>query len=175
MSTYGLKWDQNVGLQIILTSSGVPFEALPELVFEVDALSEFEQHQAARQLRSVTRRPCTTVTNLSHLIKEPMLSVSSKPGDHVQYKLEIYPTGDRGAEFVMEYPHNGEPMPFWSALSNGDSASDAASHTRARSAESSWPQSTEVASAANACTRLTFQLNETDMVNLLGLCRNLSR
>lgn len=117
---YGLKLDQEDGLQVVRTEEGVTFEQLPELVFALQDLSEFEQHRAARQLREVNRRPSTQVTNLSHLVKEPLMSFCSQPEDPIQYKLEIYQLPDKGAEIVMEYPTDSEQMPWFALMANAE-------------------------------------------------------
>ena len=181
MSKYGLRWDRDAGLQVILIASGVPFEVLPALVFEIEELSEFERHQAARQLRAVTRRPYTTVTNLSHLIKEPMLAVSSKPEDYLQYRLEIYSLGDEGAEVVVEYPQNGAVMPFWTALAEPERATgdgilnNLVTRSASSGSVSTFASPSDTAPELDACSRFTFQLNKSDMASLLVFCKELPR
>lgn len=115
---YGLKLDQEAGVQVVCASQGVAFEQLPDLVFQMDDLSEFEQHRAARMLKSVNRRPCTNVTNLTHLVKEPIMSFASQPEDAVQYKMEIYQCSDKGAEIVMEYPADNTQVPLMPLMGN---------------------------------------------------------
>lgn len=201
---YGLKLDQEVGLQVICATEGVAFEQLPDLVFEIDGLSEFEQHHAARLLKSVNRRPCTSVTNLSHLIKEPMMSFCSQPEDAVQYKMEIYQLADKSAEIVMEYPTDNTQMPWFALMSQpkrstsvdfgprsvandlapaesasveleGDSVGEAAqSADPVVSCQASNSAQIQQQTWESNCERLTFALSEKEMRSLLSLCRRVS-
>lgn len=130
---YGLKLDQEAGVQVVCASQGVAFEQLPDLVFQMDDLSEFEQHRAARMLKSVNRRPCTNVTNLTHLVKEPIMSFASQPEDAVQYKMEIYQCSDKGAEIVMEYPADNTQIPLMPLM--GHSGRQVTDHDRGSESE----------------------------------------
>jgi len=176
---YGLKLDQNAGLQVVCTREGVAFEQLPELVFEMDDLCEFEQHRAARLLKGVKRRPCTTVTNLSHLIKEPMMSFASAPEDVVQYKMEIYQLPDKGAEIVMEYPAASGPMPWLSLMfdqQGGDDLNERTESTAMPSDRFTPNREGAVPSSWDSdCERLIFALSEQEMLSLVSLCRVVSR
>lgn len=179
---YGLKLDEEAGLQVICSSEGVAFEQLPELVFEVEGLSEFEQHRAARLLQGVSRRPCTTVTNLSHLIKEPMMSFRSQPEDAVQYKMEIYQLPDKSAEIVMEYPNNNAPMPWFALMAQKESSAKSSDtkETHAKDQVVTEPVNQEsrllgLQAWESNCERLTFALSEQEMLSLLSLCRSVSQ